>query len=161
MVAVPLRHTKYCGFFPVKHRVCEAWWEWPSLVLKDISKNARHQGKTKMPVSRQNTYTLALSTLCTACICTRLKFAKILQISIEHRLLAHKRSGLLPPQNSATFRAAVPWKERLEPNIWWLLGIMFNVCSMVMPLRWLCQICVGNQTFLAGTRNMEHAPMHA
>ena len=39
-------------------------------------------------------------------MCTRLKFAKILQISIEHRLLAHKRSGLLPPPDSATFRAA-------------------------------------------------------
>ena len=41
----------------------------------------------------------------------------------DDKPLLYKRSGLLPPPDAATFRSAVALEERLEPNIWWLLGI--------------------------------------
>ena len=44
-----------------------------------------------------------------------------------HTQNAHKRSGLLPPSDPATFRGAVALEERLEPNIWWLLGISVGI----------------------------------
>ena len=50
-------------------------------------------------------------------VCTRKTHSRKMHTSVP------VCSGFCPPQNSSTFRSPVPWKERLEPNIWWLLGI--------------------------------------